>query len=106
MHQAGPIEAYNDRIHFIKYIHINMDNIEKWHSKQKAKAAKWYKANRDSVNAKAIQYYKDNKERIKQKNQQLVQCPLCHTQLKQGSLSHHKNNNKCKLQAAYLYPGS
>ena len=78
-----------------------MDELEEWRRKQKAKAAKWYQANRDAVNAKATQYYKDNKDRIKQQNQQLVHCPLCNTKLKRGSLSHHKNNDKCKLQAAY-----
>ena len=79
-----------------------MNELQDFDHKQKEKSRKWYQKNKEKVNAKAKQYYQTNKKRIKKRSLEIVQCPLCNTTLKRGSLSHHKNNDKCKLQAVFF----
>ena len=81
--------------------------VDEWDAKQKQKASQWYLQNRERILNKNTLYYHANKAKIKQRSLDLVACPLCGTKVTRGSLSHHKNNNKCKLAAIYynLYKG-
>jgi hypothetical protein len=79
-----------------------VDTLEEYLHKQKVKSAKWYLKNRDSVITKQKQYYQDNKTRLKEKSLQIVRCPKCHTEVKQGSLSHHKRTPKCDKLSMYI----
>jgi hypothetical protein len=36
-------------------------------------------------------------QKMKERNAEIVNCPICDCKLKYSSLTKHKNNNKCKL---------
>jgi len=56
----------------------------------------WYAKNRERLNTKSKQYYVDNKAKLKKQSLEIVQCPLCGTPVRRGSLYHHKQTQKCK----------
>jgi len=78
-------------------------DIQEYDRKQKKKNRKWYEQNREKVIAKSKEYYQTNKETIKKRSLENVQCPLCKKHVKRGSLSHHKNNQKCRFQQMFQY---
>lgn len=75
-------------------------------ARKKESQKQWYIKNRERLNAKAKQYFADNKPRLKKQSLETVQCPLCRSTLRRGSLSHHKGNAKCvELQSIRLATG-
>ncbi len=75
-------------------IHIYI--MDEQQQRKKEQQQKWYKENRERLNAKAKAYYADNKQTIYNKSQEYTHCPLCRTCVKRSGLSHHKQTAKCK----------
>ncbi len=65
-------------------------------ARKQASQKKWYADNKERINNKSKQYYQDNKPRLKKESLLIKQCPLCRTPVRAGSLSHHKQTQKCK----------
>ena len=63
--------------------------------RKKESQKKWYTANQERINNKSKQYYVDNKPHLKKQSLEIVQCPLCKTPVRRGSLFHHKQTQKC-----------